>query len=77
MRYPFLIQMNDFDRYLEFELRHMLDPVVARRAPRRGGRKSTLSPLLAVVAVPIELARQAVPALEPVALPVRPFSILP
>ena len=69
--------MNDFDRFLEFELRYMLDPVVARRAPRRAGRNSTLSPLLAVVAAPIELARQAVPALEPVALPVRPFRILP
>ena len=33
----FLLQMNDFDRYLERELKHMLDPVVARRPPDRRG----------------------------------------
>ena len=46
MKEAFLIQMNDFDGYLEFELRQLLDPVVVTRAPRRGSRKSAGSPFL-------------------------------
>jgi len=34
----FLIQMNDFDRFLEFELRQMLDPLVTSETPRRRRR---------------------------------------
>ena len=34
----FLLQMNDFDRFLEQELRQMLDPVVAAVPPARGER---------------------------------------
>jgi hypothetical protein len=34
----FLIQMNDFDRWLEFQLRRKLDPVVAAPVPVRRGR---------------------------------------
>jgi hypothetical protein len=72
LREAFLIQMNDFDRYLEFELRQMLDPVVATKAPRRGNRKSAGSPLLAVVAASIEAVADAMPAVEPVVAPVQP-----
>jgi hypothetical protein len=46
----FLLQMNDFDRFLEIELREMLDPVVATQPPRRGGRKNASRPVLTVVA---------------------------
>jgi hypothetical protein len=61
--------MNDFDRFLEFELRQMLDPVVTPGAPRRRRRKSSRSPLLKVVSAPIELA------VEPVVVPIRPFRV--
>jgi hypothetical protein len=50
--------MNDFDRFLELNLRRMLDPVVEAPPPgrrRRVGRK----PVLAVM-----------PAIEPAAEPV-------
>lgn len=48
MREAFLIPMNDFDRLLEFELRRMLDPVVASRVPPRKGRsKGKGAPFLA------------------------------
>ena len=70
----FLIQMNDFDWFLEIELRQMLDPVVASGAPRRRRRKGGFgSPLLAVVAAPIELVAEALPVVEPVAVPVQPL----
>jgi hypothetical protein len=68
LREAFLIQMNDFDRYLEFELRQLLDPVVARKAPRRGRRKSAGSPFLAVVSASIDVVVDALP----VAVPVQP-----
>ena len=70
MREPFLIQMNDFDRFIEFELRQMLDPVVLPEAPRRRRRKSMGSPFLAVISAPIGVAADALPAVEPVAVPV-------
>jgi hypothetical protein len=64
--------MNDFDGYLEFELRQLLDPVVVTRAPRRGSRKSAGSPFLAVVSASIEVVADAMPAVEPVIVPVHP-----
>jgi hypothetical protein len=73
----FLIQMNDFDRYLEDGLREMLDPVVAAGAPRRRRRTGSGFPLLAVVKAPIELVGDAMPAVEPVAIYVRPIHLLP
>jgi hypothetical protein len=73
----FLIQMNDFDRYLESGLRHMLDPVVTSGAPRRRRRTSSGLLLLAVVKAPIELVAEALPAVEPVAVPVQPIRLLP
>lgn len=65
----FLLQMNDFDRFLETQLRRMLDPVVATRPPTRGRRQKAPEPILAVV--PPEL----VPTVEavPVTIPVTPL----
>ena len=63
--------MNDFDRYIEFELRQMLDPVIATKPPSRGSRKSAGSPLLAVVSASIDIVVDAMPAAEPVIVPVR------
>jgi hypothetical protein len=61
--------MNDFDRFLEFELRQMLDPVVASGTPRRRRRASNnRHPLLTVVKAPLDLAVEA--AIEPVPVPV-------
>lgn len=61
--------MNDFDRFIEFELRLMLDPVVSSGAPRRRRLKSTGSPFLAVISAPLEMATEALPGVEPVAVP--------
>lgn len=69
--------MNDFDRFLEFELRQMLDPVVTPGAPRRRRRKSTRSPLRKVVSTPIELAAEVLPKVEPVVVPIQPFRVHP
>ena len=61
----FLLQMNEFDAFLEMELRHMLDPVVDTTAPSRRLRKRTRRPILAIEAR-IELAPEAIPIVEPV-----------
>jgi len=57
----FLLQMNDFDRFLEMRLREMLDPVVARRPPMRRGQLGG-----AVEPARVELFTEAIPAVEPV-----------
>ena len=62
----FLLQMNDFDRYLEFQLRRMLDPVVVTRPPRRKGLKESPQLVLAVDLARVELVAEAVPVVEPV-----------
>ena len=67
----FLIQMNDFDRFLEFELGQMLDPVVTLPAPRKR-RRVRGSPLLTIVPPQVE----AIVAGEPVVLPVQPALLL-
>jgi len=60
----FLLQMNDFDRFLERRLRDMLDPVIAVQPPsRRRGQKTR--PMLSVVA-----ATAPLPGAEPVAVAV-------
>jgi hypothetical protein len=64
--------MNDLDRFLEFELRQMLDPVVSARAPRRRRPKSEGSPF-AVISGRFELAADV----EPIAVPVQPFRVIP
>ena len=66
----FLIQMNDFDRFLELELREMLDPVVATAAPRR---RVNGSPLLTIVPPEVE----AIVVVEPVVVSVQPALLLP
>lgn len=68
--------MNDFDRFLQLELRRMLDPVAASPAPRRARTMSSESPLLAVVTTPIELMAEALPVVEPVAIPVQPVHLV-
>jgi hypothetical protein len=67
--------MNDFDRFLEFELRQMLDPVVTAGAPRRRRRTKSRSPLLKVVSARIELAAEVLPVSEPVVVPIQPFRV--
>jgi hypothetical protein len=72
----FLLQMNDFDRFLESELRQMLDPVMETPAPPFKGRRKARTPLLKVVTAPIELAADVVstePAVVPV--PVEPAAL--
>jgi hypothetical protein len=73
----FLIHMNDFDRYLEIGLRRMLDPVVISGAPRRRRMTGSGLPLLAVVKAPLELVAEALPVVEPVAVPIQPIRLLP
>jgi hypothetical protein len=62
--------MNDFDRYLEYELRRLLDPVVEAGAPRRWWPKDSGLPLLSVMKAPIDRVAEVLPAVEPVAVPV-------
>lgn len=70
MQEAFLLQMNDFERFLETQLKGMLDPVVASRPPIRGERPATTEPVLALD--PPELA----PAVEtvPVTIAVTPVA---
>jgi hypothetical protein len=64
----FLLQMDDFDKFLDVQLRVMLDPVVATPAPpRRNRRPKARQPILTIVA-PIQLAPEAIPVVEPVAV---------
>jgi hypothetical protein len=72
----FLIQMNDFDRYLESELRQMLDPVVAAGAPRRRRRKDSGLPFLAVVTLPIEKVAEVLPTIDTVAVAVPAIQVV-
>jgi hypothetical protein len=67
----FLIQMDDFDRLLEFQLRRKLDPVVAAPVPVRGGRTSRhekdrrVAPVAkAFGAIPLELRPDALVFVE-------------
>ena len=63
----FLLQMNDFDRFLELQLRQMLDPVVASQPPARRGR---LGRILAHEKASVELPVQSMVGVEPVAVTV-------
>jgi hypothetical protein len=64
--------MDDFDRFLDLQLRRMLDPVVATPAPPRRSRPpKARKPILAVKASIVTGAfgaavPEAVPAVEPV-----------
>ena len=67
----FLLQMNDFDKFLELKLRQMLDPVVASRPPARRGRLGRRRKLtLASERATIELPAESIPAVEPIAVTV-------
>jgi hypothetical protein len=55
----------------------MLDRVVMSELPRRRRRTGSGLPLLAVVKAPIERVAEALPAVEPVALPVQPIHLVP
>jgi hypothetical protein len=62
----FLLQMNEFDRFLEIKLRQMLDPVAMSQPPARRGRlKRPQKPILAIVPAvgpaAVELAAEAIP----------------
>jgi hypothetical protein len=69
----FLLQMDDFDRLLEIQLKLLLDPVVARRPPaRKGLPEDTTRPAPLTLTVDA-LAVEAIPVVGPVAtLPVAP-----
>jgi len=58
--------MNDFDKFLDVQLRHMLDPVVACQPPPRRSRPPRRRQPVLVVEAPIERIADAMPALEPV-----------
>jgi hypothetical protein len=64
----FLLQMNDFDKFLDLQLRNMLDPVVATPAPPRRNRRPRLRRPIRAVATPIEL--ETISVVEPVAVTV-------
>jgi len=73
----FLLQMDDFDKYLDLQLRRMLDPVVATPAPpRRSPRPRAWQPILGIEA-PIERAPDVIPVVEPVVVtvPVAPAQL--
>jgi hypothetical protein len=66
----FLLQMNDFDRFLEVQLRQMLDPVAMSQPPARRGRlEKPQTPILAIApagaAATVELAAESFPVVEP------------
>lgn len=46
----FLLQMNDFDKFLDLQLRNMLDRIVATPAPPRGRRRPKARRLYLAVA---------------------------
>ena len=69
--------MNEFDRFLNFELRQLLDPVVALRAPQRPRHKGGSGSPLLVVTAPIELVAEALPVVEPVVVSIQPAQLLP
>ena len=61
----FLLQMNDFDRLLESQLRHMLDPIVAAPAPSRGGRRPRARKPILAIGPKIELTLDTILVVEP------------
>jgi hypothetical protein len=64
--------MNDFDKFLDLQLRRMLDRVVATPAPPRGSRRPKARKLILAVEASIETGAlgaaspQAIPVVEPV-----------
>jgi hypothetical protein len=70
LREAFLLQMNDFDRFLESSLRDMLDPLVAVQPPPRRGRKGSRQPVVELAPAP------ETPEVEPVAVTIPVTSLL-
>ena len=68
----FLLQMNEFDRYLEYRLRDMLDPIVEARPPARKVR-GVRKPAIELAGDPVS-AQASEPVVVPV--PVAPLHIL-
>jgi hypothetical protein len=62
--------MNDFDRFLDLQLRRMLDPVVATPAPPRGSRPPKRRRPILVLEDPIERVADAMSVGEPVVVTV-------
>jgi len=57
--------MNDFDRFLDLQLRLMLDPVVATPAPPRRSRRPRARQPIRAVETPIEMPHEAILIVEP------------
>ncbi len=58
--------MNDFDRFLERELRVMLDPVVGAEPPARGARRRRLEPSPESLPAEVDAVKDSIPMSEPV-----------
>ena len=73
----FLLHMKDFDRFLEFELRKMLDPVVGTRPPARKRREKRTRLSILTFEVPVEI-RGGIQVAEPamVTVTVAPAQLL-
>ncbi len=69
----FLLRMNDFDRFLDTQLRRMLDPVVASRPPVMGWRRKASEPVVLAVE-PLEAAPAVVVETVPVAVVATPLT---
>lgn len=65
----FLLQMNDFDKFLELELRHLLNHVAATKAPARGSRRRRARRPFLTVKVPVVELAEVIPV-EPAVVPV-------
>ncbi len=63
--------MNDFDKFLDLQLRRMLDPVVATPAPPRRSRRPRARQVILAIGAPIEFAPVAIPVIEPVVVTVQ------
>ena len=59
----FLLQMNDFDRLLEYKLRQMLDSVVTQQPPARRRTKRPAEAVATIPLAPVELAPEAIPVI--------------
>ncbi len=65
--------MNDFDRFLDTQLRRMLDPVVASRPPVMAWSRKAPEPVVLAVE-PLEVAPVVVVETVPVAVVAAPLT---
>lgn len=75
MQEAFLVQMDYFDRFLEAELRQMLDLVVARRPPARSRHAEPTERLYP--AGQMAAATEPMPAVEPLVVVTLPVASVP